>query len=211
MIKRMKFHSDSTASKWYDQRFSEFGAFETSTKYNQLMLKWLGINSKTDKKLLDIGCGGGFFLKEAEKFLECIGIDFSLVALKQAKKNCNSKLVLTSALNLPFKDNSFDFVSCLGSLEHFINLNKALNEINRVLKKDGKINIYVPNSNFILFKLNKATYHQPNERLASLKEWKKLIGKYFTIEKVFKHTNNPLGTIIPLNYTYSFSFICSSQ
>ncbi|PIN98572.1 MAG: hypothetical protein COT90_03640 [Candidatus Diapherotrites archaeon CG10_big_fil_rev_8_21_14_0_10_31_34] len=208
MIEKMEFKSDFDSAKWYNKRFSEFGAFETSEKYNLLMLEWLGIKEKTDKKLLDVGCGGGFFLKQAEKFLNCTGIDFSKEALLQAKKNCNSKLVLGSASNLPFKNNSFDFVVCLGSLEHFIEIEKSLKEMNRVLKKNGKINLFVPNSEFILFKLNPVTAHQPNERFASLKEWEKLIGKYLEIESVHKFTHNPIGKLIPKNFTYSFSFIC---
>jgi len=211
MIKEMQFDSDSKASKWYNKRFSDYGVFETSKQYNSLMLNWLGIKNKTNAKLLDVGCGGGFFLKQAEKFLDCVGIDFSREALIQAKKNCNSKLVLASASLLPFKNNSFDFIVCLGSLEHFIDMDKSLKEMNRVLKKNGKINIYVPNSEFILFKIKKATYHQPNERLASLDEWKKLISGYFEINKVHKHTNNPIGKLLPKKYTYSFSFICSKN
>jgi ubiquinone/menaquinone biosynthesis C-methylase UbiE len=211
MIKRMKFKEDSSAAEWYNKRFSEFGAFETSKKYNSLMLEWLGIKKKSGKKLLDIACGGGFFLREAGKFLECFGVDFSSVALSQARKICNAKLVLASALSLPFKNNSFDFIVCLGSLEHFTEMDKALNEMKRVLKKNGKINIYVPNSDFILFKFNKATHFQPNERLASLNEWKELIEKFFYVKKVFKHTHNPIGKLLPKKYTYSFSFICTQK
>jgi ubiquinone/menaquinone biosynthesis C-methylase UbiE len=211
MIERIAFKKDSDAAEWYDKRFFEFGAFETTEKYNSLMLEWLGVKEKSNKKLLDIACGGGFFLRKAEKFAECFGVDFSSEALTQAKKNCNANLILASASSLPFKDNSFDFISCLGSLEHFIEMEKALNEMQRVLKNKGKANFYVPNSNFILFKLNKATYYQPNERLASLKEWKKVIEKHFLINQVFKHTNNPLGKLIPKNLTYSFSFICSKK
>ncbi len=209
MIEKMQFKSDSEASKWYDKRFAEFGVFQTTKKYNQLMAEYLGLKKDKTKKLLDVGCGGGFFLKETEKFVSCVGIDFSEEALNQAKKNCESKLVLGSALNLPFKNNSFDFIACLGSLEHFIDMEKALNEMNRVLKKNGKIIFYVPNSEFILFKFNPATAFQPNERLASLEEWKKIIGKHFEINKIHKHTHNPIGKVIPRKLTYSFVFVCS--
>jgi len=208
MIERMEFKTDSKAFEWYNKRFSEFGAYETSKKYNKLMLKWLGVKNKSRKNLLDVGCGGGFFLKEAKNFLDCFGIDFSSVALAQARKNSDANLILASASALPFKSNFFDYAVCLGSLEHFIDLRKSLSEMKRVLKKNGKINIYVPNSDFILFKFNKATAFQPNERLASFKEWKKLLSEYFFIEKTHKHTENPLGKLLPKKYTYSFSFIC---
>lgn len=207
MIERMEFDSDSKAKQWYNKRFSEFGVFETSEKYNSLMLKYLKIN-KSGGKLLDVGCGGGFFLRQAEKFAECFGVDFSSVALNNAGKISDAKLALCSASELPFKNDFFDFVVCLGSLEHFIDIEKALSEINRVLKKNGKILFYVPNSNFILFKLNPATAFQPNERLASLNEWKELIGKHFLIKEVHKHTHNPLGKLIPKKFTYSFVFVC---
>jgi len=212
MIKKIAFSRDSDASEWYNKRFAESGVFETSQKYNSLMLEWLGVKEKTKGKLLDAGCGGGFFLKEAEKFIDCYGIDFSLAALKQAKENSDAKLVLGSVSRLPFKSGSFEFVACLGSLEHFIELEKALSEMKRVLKKNGKINIYVPNSEFILFRLKKQkTYHQPNERLASLKEWTDLIKRFFVIESVHKHTHNLLGILIPKKFTYSFSFVCKKN
>ncbi len=207
MLERMEFDSDLKAKQWYNKRFSDFGVFETSIKYNSLMLKYLGLKEKSDKKLLDVGCGGGFFLKQAEKFTETFGVDFSSVALNNAKKISKAELTLCSASSLPFKNNFFDFVVCLGSLEHFIDMENALSEMKRVLKKDGKILIYVPNLNFILFKLNPATAHQPNERLASFNEWKKLIEKYFLIEKTDKHTHNPLGKLIPKEFTYSFVFV----
>ncbi len=211
MIERMKFKSDLQSAEWYNKRFYEFGAFETSKEYNLQMLEWLEIKKKSNQKLLDAGCGGGFFLKEAEKFLDCTGIDFSSQAISQAKKNCSSKLVLGTVSKLPFKSNSFNFVACLGSLEHFIEIKKALSEMKRVLKKNGKINIFVPNSEFILFKLRGRTECQPNERLASLKEWRLLISDFFEIKKVYKYTHNPIGKILPKKFTYSFSFICSKN
>ncbi len=211
MIEKMEFKTDLKAFEWYNKRFFEFGVFETSEKYNKLMLEWLGVKDKSRKKLLDIGCGGGVFLKEAEKFLDCFGVDFSSVALTQAQENSAASLVIASASALPFKSNFFDYAVCLGSLEHFIDLKKSLSEIKRILKKNGKINIYVPNSDFILFKFNKATAFQPNERLASIEEWKKLLSEYFSVEKIYKYTESPLGRFLPKKYTYSFSFICSNK
>lgn len=99
------------------------------------------------KKLLDVGCGGGYLLKEADKAgMETYGIDISKKAIEKAKlRSTNSKLIVGVAEKLPYKNNGFDVVVCLGSLEHFLNPKKSLQEMKRVLKKDGLVCIVLPN------------------------------------------------------------------
>lgn len=48
-----------------------------------------------------------------------------------------------NAEHLKFKDNSFDFVISILSFEHFKNVEKCVQEVKRVLKKDGKFYISV--------------------------------------------------------------------
>ena len=64
--------------------------------------------------------------------------------------NDDQKELGTSLLNKPtldkpiVKDNSFDFIFCIWVLEHVENLDLALKEINRILKKSGKFLFTVP-------------------------------------------------------------------
>lgn len=80
-------------------------------------------------KTLDIACGEGLIEKLSP---ETVGLEFSLNALKKARKNGAKYLVLADAQNLPFLDNSFDITISAGSLEHFPNPQKAVSEMVRV-------------------------------------------------------------------------------
>ena len=52
--------------------------------------------------------------------------------------------VIASVEDLPFKDNNFDIILCLEVLEHVKVPEKAINEMRRVLKKNGKLIISIP-------------------------------------------------------------------
>ena len=93
--------------------------------------------------ILDIGCGGGLL---SEKFAiqgaKVTGIDISQnsinVAIEHAlKNNLTIDYKLGYAENIPSNDKYFDAVICADCLEHVDDLEKVINEISRVLKKDG--------------------------------------------------------------------------
>jgi SAM-dependent methyltransferase len=114
---------------------------------------WLNVpNAGKGLRLLDIACGQGFFLEAAEAAgqLDCYGIDFSQVALGFAAKRLQrTELKRCSAYTLPFEDNFFDYCVNLGSLEHFDAPQRALMELRRVLKVNGKAMIIVPNKYYL--------------------------------------------------------------
>ncbi len=99
-------------------------------------------NNKDLKKFkcLDIGCSSGLITSFISKnFKETYGIDTDFNAIRLAKKLSNKKLkfIKASALNIPFKNNSFDLVICNHIYEHVPDSQKMFNEIYRILKKDG--------------------------------------------------------------------------
>jgi len=93
--------------------------------------------------LLDVGAGGGDFIKflfskYPNRKDEIQGLDLVLKPeLNITKGNINK---------IPFKDNSFQTVICSEVLEHLddATLLRGLQEIHRVLKKDGKVLFTVP-------------------------------------------------------------------
>ena len=97
---------------------------------------------KAGSKVLDVGCGKSFLLREMlilQPNLKIVGIDISNYALKNGFKNKNLKLVNHKAeKKYPFKHNYFDLVISLGTLHNLkiFDLNKALKEIERVGKKN---------------------------------------------------------------------------
>ena len=104
-----------------------------------------------NKKILDAACGvgyGSYILSKNGK--QVYGIDIDEESIKYAKKNFNRKnlhFVKASIENLPFDNDFFDIVVSFETIEHVneIMQNKFLNEIERVLKKEGILFISTPN------------------------------------------------------------------
>ena len=97
------------------------------------------------KSLLDIGCGTGEFLNEAQiKGINVCGIEPSEKARRQCQKNYN--LTVSESANLEeYKRDSFDCITMWHVLEHMPDLNKLIKEIHRIIKNKGKLIIGVPN------------------------------------------------------------------
>ncbi len=104
-----------------------------------------------EKKVLEIGCGIGTDGLEITKITkDYTGIDVSENSLRLAKKNfrlnnISANLLLADAENLPFPDNSFDFIYSWGVLHHTPDITKAISEVYRVLKPGGHFCIMVYN------------------------------------------------------------------
>lgn len=95
-------------------------------------------NELTDKKILDVGCGNGFFLSYLKGFKDLYGIDFSEKGIQIAKtKNKAVKFAVGSSYALPYDDSSFDYVVTSEVLEHLKEIKTAITQIHRVLKEGG--------------------------------------------------------------------------
>jgi ubiquinone/menaquinone biosynthesis C-methylase UbiE len=92
------------------------------------------------KRVLDAGCGKGRFariLKESDERTEIWGLDISPEMLKFVPAGIRSAAGSMTAL--PFPDEAFDFVYATESLEHAVEIEKAVAELCRVLKPGGRI------------------------------------------------------------------------
>ena len=114
--------------------------------------KWLAdlLGPKPGSMLLDVSCGEGLFLREASRKanpLKTFGLDISDVAVSIAKNNTpGSILTVADGQRIPFRDKMFDYVTCLGSLEHYLDTDLGLRELNRVAKDEAQFCIVLPNS-----------------------------------------------------------------
>ena len=111
---------------------------------NKLFKKFI----KSGYKILDIGCGSGFFLKRIyESFNDTIkyfGIDISKEAINLAMNYFNkAKYFVSPGEKLPFENNSFDYIQIISTLWHVSDQEKVLKEVYRVLKKEGYLYIVI--------------------------------------------------------------------
>ena len=96
--------------------------------------------------VLDIGSGTGvllpFLITELSDEGRIIALDFSAEMLVQAQAKNFPPIVRfaqADVLNIPLPDNSVDLAICNSAFPHFEDKGKALKEITRVLKKDGRL------------------------------------------------------------------------
>lgn len=164
--------------EFYDNVYYEKIEHSVKTSPHQLRLaKKLGITPNDN--VLDIACGTGEFLRACNTFgAKVSGVDLSDKAINACKTILpQGKFHSCSAERLPFESDSFDVVTCLGSLEHFINPVESLKEMVRVAKPTAKFVILVPNKDFLTRKLRlfSGTYQvDAKEEVRTLGEWNDL-------------------------------------
>lgn len=97
-------------------------------------------NLKNNAKILDVGCGKGFFLKDLKDYNETFevhGVDISKYAIKNSHPDVKSFILESNSKKLNWKNNYFDLVVSFNTLHnlHNYDLFKSLKEIERVGKK----------------------------------------------------------------------------
>ena len=98
---------------------------------------------RNGESVLDIGAGTGMMSEFAYKCnskLKYVAIDPADGMLQYAPEYLDTHIGVAELL--PFEDNSFDAILMGESLHHFNNPELALEEVKRVLKKNGKLFIY---------------------------------------------------------------------
>jgi ubiquinone/menaquinone biosynthesis C-methylase UbiE len=221
----------------YDQIYSSSSRLRDADALYRWVLKLL--RPKSGMSLLDVACGEGVLVKLAqEQGLRIIGIDIAYRAASIASRGVGSKVIMVAnGENLPFKSQSFDFVTNLGSLEHFADVSHGIYEMHRVMQPDGQAAILLPNSYYLadivwhVWRTGYSVSHrQPIERFATYGEWRNILEESgLHVEKGYKYNFRfprtrsdwrwytqhvrkllylAISPIVPFNLSYSFLYIC---
>lgn len=110
-------------------------------------------------KILDVGASMGHFIFGAKMSgWDVMGIDVSDWAIKYAREKFGVEIRKGEIVNADLPSGEFDVVTIMHTLEHLSNPRRALESINRVLKRGGLIAIEVPNQFNDLFTLSTLPY-----------------------------------------------------
>ena len=128
-----------------DEFDSKMNMYDTNKRleviFNELLREDI-----TGKKLLDAGCGTGWFSKlSCERGAIVTSMDLGENLLSKVAQKCTSERVVGSILEIPFKDNSFDIIVSSEVIEHVPDPYHAIQELFRVLKPGGTLVLTTPN------------------------------------------------------------------
>ena len=191
-------------------------------------------------RLLDVSCGEGRLVALARQHrVLAFGADFSSAAVRRAQVRAGFPgFVVADGTRLPFPDASFDHVTCIGSLEHYVDPSAGIREIRRVMRPQAKACILVPNTFSLLGNVNYARKYgdafddgQPIQRYNTRAGWQRLIeAEGLQVNTVRKweltwpltvadwgwYLSRPrklmhllVGLVIPLNLANSHVYICA--
>lgn len=167
---------------WFNRTYSARGEFYLRpVKAYYVFLELLKVES--NKQLLDIACGLGRLLEAASEYgCKLSGIDISDVAVQKAQiKLPQADIYHANAEELPFGNDKFDYVTCLGSLERMLDRDRVLQEIMRVSNDNAKFCFLVRNSKTFSWKYLKKMSGMKNEKghqdAMDLESWKILFRK----------------------------------
>jgi len=109
------------------------------------------------KLVLELGCGAGIDSAEfARNSASVVSTDFTQAAATSTQSllreaNLPERVIQADATFLPFKDETFDCVYSFGVLHHILDVDKAVLEINRVLKSGGQVMAMLYNKDSLLY------------------------------------------------------------
>ena len=153
-------------------------------------------SENTNQKILDIGVGCGILLPSLAKYGEVSGVDYNEKFLDKAEKMCGLSGISSdlSQIDLnedkfPYENNYFDSIFCLSVLEHVRDLDKVLEEVNRILKDNGTLIIGIPVDRFLVkwfFKQQKIEKQVKEEHIQNYKTIERKLREHFNIIKIDK-------------------------
>ena len=148
-------------------------------------------------KVLELGCGTATMWIERDKIDKCSLIlsDLSEGMLNVAQNNLSNykdiEYKVIDIQDIPYEDNSFDIVIANMMLYHVPDINKALAEVKRVLKKDGVFYAATYGEHGIIDYLSK---------LLSSLGVEDNTNKNFTLQNGMNILNPYFNSVIRLNY-----------
>jgi len=231
--------SRTEIAAWYNQRYAskQQKAYRPPAAYSHFLDR-AGVEFRPGARFLDVGSGQGFLLRAASaRGLRASGLDLSYEAVKVSRQTAPDANAVTGVGEaLPFRAGVFDYLACMGTLEHHLDMAAALREFARVTAPDARLVLMVPNRHFLGYAplKQKGTAQQAiKETLLSQGEWRALfedaglIAQHIGIDDWFLRApldfSRGFANLVrqllrkialafsPFDRTYAFVFVCKKQ
>lgn len=172
-------HTDA-ARNWFEKIYQFVKSIALKRK-----LKLINSFQFSDKKLLDVGCGTGDFLKVAkDDNWNVFGVEPSPSARAIANEKTDNSVFDTDRL-LKFEPQSFDVITLWHVLEHLPELDNHIEIFESLLKPNGRLIIAVPNYKsfdaahyekyWAAFDVPRHLWHFSQQSISKLVQQKKMI------------------------------------
>jgi SAM-dependent methyltransferase len=194
------------------------------------------VRPQPGRRLLDVACGQGVIPDiAARQGVEAHGFDLSMRAVHPAG-GVRAALIVADGEHIPYADRSFDYVTNIGSLEHYADPSRGAHEMARVLARGGRAFVLLPNTFGFGNILHAWRYGrtlddgQPIQRYAARFEWQALLEDSglrtlitvpyervwpSVLRDVFWYLRNPKALVLllatallPLNLASCFVYVC---
>ena len=156
-------------------------AIKNANKIKSIIPK--NINLYNKDIFVDIGCGDGSITSELSKiykFKKTIGVDVENWFDTYTNKDKHIEMVITDGKTINIKDNSVDVILCNHVLHHIEHLDDMLDELARIIKKDGILIIKEHNCYYKELSYVIDIYHALYELVFKKKQNDKFIENYYS-------------------------------
>jgi SAM-dependent methyltransferase len=193
-IRKQPTVSDQWSKDSYETIYGTVGIRHTDSFY-----AWLVGLMRVEPgcSLLDISCGEGSLGRlAAQAGAQSFGLDLSEAAVRAGlAETRQARFVVGNAQDLPFGAGTFDRVSNIGSLEHYLDPARGAAEMARVMRPEGLACVLLPNIYSLLDNVWHAFRHgrtvednQPIQRYAARFEWQDLLeANGLVVERTVKY------------------------
>lgn len=207
-------HFDEFAYDWWNKS----GHYKLLHRLNPIRLEYiLSKCNINDKRVLDIGCGGGILAEQLHKQGAVVtGIDSSSKSITIARQHAKEQNYDIEYINKSIFDitdcNSFDFIVCFEMIEHIDKPNELIKKIDEISAKKSGLFLSTINRNLKSFVLAKImAEYVLNYVPRGTHQYAKFITPY-ELTKMLENNNYNLNDISGLDFNpIDESFILSNN
>jgi ubiquinone/menaquinone biosynthesis C-methylase UbiE len=149
------------------------------------------IGDVRNQRVLDVGCGTGRYCQLlAKKGAKVVGMDPSSKMLERARKkigpHCKFELRLGKIENTNFPDSHFNVVVCALTVGHLLELEPAIREISRIIKRKGRLIVSDMHPYWFVSGYNYVKFLDRSGQEYRIPEYAHLLEEYWNLFRHFK-------------------------